>query len=418
VSNIAVEALQSSVCPQAGTGEFAALNWLVSAEFDQPWFFSPRASLNLSIFAERQSLQDVFVREAIGVTAGITRRMGRAGTLTLSYSPQLSRLEAAEIFFCTSALVCDPQQAAVLQGFNWLSPVELAYSQDRRDQVLNPRSGYFWVASIGHASPLTGSDFRYERLGAEIAAYTTIRSRVLAARVRGGWLREGEFRGLEGNAGTVDIVPPQVRLFAGGANSVRGFPQNRLGPRVLTVPVESLLGDRGSLSAVCAPEEIVSLVCDPSPLSDRSFDVRPTGGSLLLEASIEVRMSLGRPNFEGALFLDIGQLWEAADDFSVSDLEFAPGFGIRYFTPIGPVRIDLGYRFRGEEALRVVTSQVRPFDPSLDSPSDRLTGPGGTVIPWVRTDDLAPLTPLVAFGRRGLWSLNRLQLHFSIGQAY
>jgi len=418
LSNIGAESLRSSVCPQAGTGDFGRLNWLLSADFVQPWSFSPRASFSASVFAERQSLQDVFVRQSVGVTLGITRRVGRAGTFTVSYSPQLSKMEAAEIFFCTSVLVCDPEQAAVLQDFNWLAPVDLAFSQDRRDQVLNPRDGYFWVVSFGHASSATGSEFRYERVGAEIAGYATLNETVFATRVKSGWLNEGEFRGFGANGGAVNVVPPQVRLFAGGANSVRGFPQNRLGPRVLTVPVETLVSDRTDGPAACTPEEIASLGCNGSPLDDRHFAVRPTGGSLLLEASLEARRSLGPPQFEGAVFLDVGQVWEEPSDFSFRDFEFAPGIGLRYFTPIGPLRIDLGYRFRGEDALRVVTSQVRPFDAAVDDPGDRLPGPGGSILEWVRTSELAPLSPLVAFGKPDFWSFRRLQLHFSIGQAY
>jgi outer membrane protein insertion porin family/translocation and assembly module TamA len=314
--------------------------------------------------------------------------------------------------------VCDPVQAAVLQGFNWLAPVEVAYSQDRRDQVLNPRRGYFWVASAGHASALTGSDFRYNRAGGEIAGYAMRAPFVFASHIRLGWLDEREFRGLGGTGATVDVVPPQVKLFAGGANSVRGFAQNRVGPRVLTVPVESLVGDRGTVGPVCIPDAIADRSCDAGDLRDAAFEVRPTGGNFLLEASIETRFPLSGPQLEGAVFLDVGQVWDDPGHVSLSEFEFSPGIGVRYLTPIGPVRIDIGYRFRREEALRVVTSGVRPFDATTDAPGDRLTGPGGNPLEWVRTDDLALLDPRVLYGETNLWSFGRLQLHFSIGQAY
>ena len=90
---------------------------------------------------------------------------------------------------------------------------------------------------------------------------------------------------------------------------------------------------------------------------------------------------------------------------------------MRYLSPVGPIRVDLGYRFRGVEPLQVVTTQIRPFEEG-DDPADKISPiGGGEPIDYVITEDLAVLDPRVFYGSRGGFSLSRFQIHLSIGQA-
>jgi hypothetical protein len=90
---------------------------------------------------------------------------------------------------------------------------------------------------------------------------------------------------------------------------------------------------------------------------------------------------------------------------------------MRYLSPVGPIRVDLGYRFRGIEPLQVVTTQIRPFEPG-DDPADKIMGPSGGSIDYVATEDLAVLDPRVFYGPRQGFSFRRFQIHLSIGQAF
>ena len=91
---------------------------------------------------------------------------------------------------------------------------------------------------------------------------------------------------------------------------------------------------------------------------------------------------------------------------------------MRYLSPVGPIRVDLGYRFRGIETLQVVTTQIRPFEPS-DDPADKIRPiSGGESIDYVVTENLALLDPRVAYGPQSGFSINRFQIHLSIGQAF
>ncbi len=92
---------------------------------------------------------------------------------------------------------------------------------------------------------------------------------------------------------------------------------------------------------------------------------------------------------------------------------------MRYLSPVGPIRVDLGYRFRGIEPLQVVTTQIRAFEAG-DDPADKI-GPidgSGQPIDYVATEELAVLDPRVLYGPRQGFSIRRFQIHLSIGQAF
>jgi outer membrane protein assembly factor BamA len=417
VSKILAEIFEQSLCPEAGTGPYGDLNWLVSADFTQPWLFSPRNALSASLFGAHVSVPDVFVREALGLNLGLTRTLSISTTVTFFIRPQLSTLDAAEFFFCSNYLLCTPEDIAVVEGANRISPVGLRLSQDRRNQALSPTRGHALILDLEHAADWTGSDFRYMKVIGEGSWYTQGRSGwVFAARLRGGIVAPGGFRGLSNSESADEIVHPEKRFFAGGSNSVRGFAQNRLGPQVLQLEeVEDLLEPWKGGPALCSPEAIMDLSCDAGKLSDGAFLPRPSGGASLLEGSLEFRFPFSSPLWEGATFLDFGQVWAEPLGVNLSDLEFTPGFGIRYMSPIGPIRVDLAYRFGSGDRLRVVTSQIEPYDPLQHNPDHRLLKGS---IDFVKSDDLALLSPLVSYGASDPWSIQRFQLHLTIGQAF
>ncbi|HSG08418.1 MAG TPA: BamA/TamA family outer membrane protein [Longimicrobiales bacterium] len=413
VANILARDFQDLLCPQSGKGVFASLNWLASVDFAQPWVFSTRNAFQASLYAERQSVPEAFVRKAVGLSFALTRSIGPRTPLTLAYRPDLSRLEAAELLFCTSFLVCTPGDIAILQGANWLAPVGLNFTRDATNNLLNASRGYSMVLDLEHAEPWTGSDFAYTRLQGEFARYAQVTSQtVLAGRVRAGWVHAGAFGQLLSNRPSVDIVHPQKRFFAGGANSVRGYAQGRLGPQVLFARLPSLLDVEG---VACTPESILDLSCDATALGDSGFQSRPIGGTRVLEGNLEARFSLGSA-FQGAVFTDVGQVWGDQAPVSLSSLRVTPGFGVRYLSPIGPLRVDVAYRTSGGEALSVVTNQLRPFEVGVDSKADPTCL--GADCAFLQTQALAILRPRVLFNESSAASLRRWQLHISIGQAF
>lgn len=418
LSNVLAENLQDPFCSQAGVGLFGRLNWLIAADFSQPWIFSPRNSLAVELYGERTSLPDVFVRKAVGVNLVLVRSLARNTSLSISYRPQLSRLEAAEVFFCTSFLACAPSDIAIVQGANWLAPVGVGLSTIRTDNLLNPRSGYGGAVDLEHASRLTGSNYAYNRVLAELSLYRRVGgSGVVASRLEVGWVSPGEFALLRENGFGRKVVHPQKRFFAGGSNSVRGFAQNRLGPKVLTASVERLLlpvPETGSPPPLCSVEEVVSLACDAGGLAPGDFTPQPTGGTRLIEGNLEYRFPLTARAFEGVAFVDFGQVWAESQEVRLDDVVWTPGLGVRYYSTIGPIRLDLGYRATGGERLQVVTSQVEPCVPGGGGKACTEIAPGAG---FARAGELAVLHPSVPFDE-DLSFLQRLQFQFSIGQSF
>ena len=416
VANVLTPQFQNVLCPQGGTEEFGELTGTLSLDFAQPWIFSTRNSFSTALFIERQSLPDVFIREAVGVELALTRLIGPQTSFTLSYRPELSRLDAAEVLFCTNLLVCSPEDVSILQDANWLAPIGFSFTRNLANNILNPNRGYSVVLEVEHASQWTGSNFRYDRAIAEGTLYSGLgRSGVFAARIRGGGVGAGAFEALLLTPGTFDLVHPQKRFYAGGANSVRGFAQGRLGPRVLTIDPVRLL-EPGTAGAGCNPSQLMDLSCDPASIKEGRFVPRPTGGTRVLEGNLELRFPIGL-NLEGVMFTDVGQVWGGRDEVDLSKLAVTPGVGVRYLSPVGPIRIDLGYRFREGEPLAVVTSQLEVFNPNVHEESERIRI-DGNVIPYVRTNELAALKTSRLFGEASPLSLQRFQLHISIGQAF
>lgn len=427
VSNILAEELNATACSQAGSGRFAELNGQISVELVQPWFLSPRNTLSASAFFERQSVPNVFVRRALGLNLAASRNLGRRAVLSLGYQPTLTQLDAAEVFLCSSFLACLPSDLRVFRESNWLSGITARLTQDWRNSLLNPSSGYYWLLDLEHARDYTGSDFAFDRVALEGSAYHQAGSFVFATRVRAGLVGSGSFLGAE--AGGVELVHPQKRFFSGGANSVRGFAENELGPRMLTTAVEQVLGvPEGQSAPVCRPEQLAVDadlgqlgMCDPSALPDAAFAFRPVGGTWVAEANVEMRFPLFIPDLQGVVFFDAGQVWVGRSEASLRDLATSPGVGVRYMSPIGPIRVDLGYGSRPAERLPVAVSQVRPWNAETDSPGEKLVvrAADGSerVLEWVATNDLDFLFPSRTFGDSGSL-LSRLQLHISLGQAF
>ncbi|NIP81252.1 MAG: BamA/TamA family outer membrane protein, partial [Gemmatimonadetes bacterium] len=370
----------------------------------------------------------VFVRFARGAYVSVSRSLGRNAALTLAYRPELTELQrASELTFCVNFLACAEnieELSDALSEPHWLSPLTLSYTMDRTDALFTPSRGYILRADLEYASRSTGSDFAYTRLLGEGSAYMgEPEGLILAARVRGGigWPHEG-VSGIGLN--------PQKRFFAGGPNSVRGFDQYRLGPTLLGIDAVPWLVDGDDPAteradgAGCTAAAVNAGSCDAGMLASGLFDLRPSGGEVLLEGNLELRFPIpvlsGR--VRGAAFVDAGQVWTSRDDVALAGVVTTPGVGLRYYSPIGPIRLDAAFNPRGPESLRVITTQVascKAGQPSCErvqyrEPRDFLTN----------TDDVTLLNPRVVYGSSldEIDSVSdffrRFKLHFSIGQAF
>ncbi len=410
-----------------GSPKYLEPTFQANVDLRRRWLSDYRNQTGVSVFAFRRSSPGVFVETGGGAAASFTRNVSPYLPVTLQYRMELTSTSAADTYFCVNFGVCDEASLAVLQNTQRLAPIALSATTDRRDDPIGPTRGYSWRSELEYAAGWTGSQFGYLRFEVEGAKYFHTTDKLTVA-VHG---RAGVVTGFGGTSsarslGGAAVILPRKRFYAGGARSVRGYGENQLGPRVLVVPrsvfqptqvvFDSLLADPelrdGRLPCSpsiplpqCATELDSTRLVDGRPTSnfeDGDFLPKPLGGEAMVEASIEARYRFWGP-LTAAVFVDAGSV---GADFGGTATVFTPGIGIRYLSPVGPIRVDLGYNPRSREQLSVIT-ELQPRDASWSAPRTE----GLFEIPAKRG-----FNPATGTGFGGIF--NRLTLHLSIGEAF
>jgi len=184
-----------------------------------------------------------------------------------------------------------------------------------------------WSRFIGSARNLQFSKGR----GAG-AFYQPLAGGTLAMRVRVGAVIGTR---LSFNKNVEFFVPPQERLYAGGATSVRGFQQNELGRLVYIAQDPPASVDSGGRTFV-------------RDTSGRVLRRVPVGGNSLVVGNIDYRFRtpLLPDLLQFSVFTDAGEVWDRGSNpqrFGFQRLRWTPGIGLRVFTPVGPVQVNAAY---------------------------------------------------------------------------
>jgi outer membrane protein insertion porin family/translocation and assembly module TamA len=408
LSNIFAPQLNGAAVFQNVTGNlsnqeaapYLALEYEASAQVTQPWWHDPRNTLGAGLFAHRNSAPAIFVDKGYGGNLSFTRQLAPRTPLSIVYQYELTEVTAGDTYFCVNYGVCETPTIHALAGRHALSPISADIFTDRRNDPLNPSTGYTARLTFEHASSLTLSQFRYNRISGEATRYITIGRSVLAGRVSFGWVKSlastGNALGQLGDTNSAGIIHPRKRFYAGGANSVRGYGENQLGPRVLTIDPDTLI------KYGCTAASIANATCSPAADPSQDFSPQPTGGTSLIEGNLELRFPIWK-QIGGAVFIDGAFVGEGPlAEVTRGTGALTPGFGFRYASPVGPIRIDLGIRPGLVENLRVITDAVQP------NGTTRL----------IELDSVKTYNPLEGSGSGFRKFLSRLALHLSIGQAF
>jgi outer membrane protein assembly factor BamA len=386
------------------TNPFLQPTWGASIDFLQPAFMRrPANQAGFGIFAHRRSEPGIFIDRGYGVQATFTRQFAQRAPGSLTYRYEVTRVEAGDVYFCVNYGVCDTTTISVLRSHQTLSPLTFTAFVDRSDLPFTPTKGYVARVDLQSATRYTLSDYRYNRALADVAAYwhPSLRHEVVASR-----LRLGVVRAMTSSTGDT-VLHPRTRFYAGGAMSVRGYGENQLGPRVLTISADSLRfqQNRNQPTRPLCPLSTPITACNPNDVGRSSeFVPRPTGGTSVIEGSVELRVPLMH-RLDGAVFVDgavvgNGTFQGFKDVTSITNFgkgtgAITPGAGIRYNSPVGPIRIDFGYRPGITQTLPVVTNDLVNGVPKLVSlQTQRVFTEGKNTF------------------------LGHLVLHLSIGQAY
>lgn len=265
---------------------------VMESEFIQPHFMDTRNWINWKVGLQHEDAES-YETKTFYSAPRIYLYSDPVTWFYVGHNLEFNKLDSVEVI--------DYSDLTDRQKDNYfISSLVFGYQRDRVDNMLDPHHGYRLYLRSEWASEWTGSQTSYIKSMAEVRSYFPLLSK-LTLGVRGKW---GTIVNLEND----EQVPIFKRFFAGGSNSVRGFPYQKLGP----------LDEEGN----------------------------PLGGESLLEGNVELRFPVRIFNhaFEGVVFFDFGQVYEKQISLSLDKIRYTTGLGIRYKTPIGPLRLDIGYQ--------------------------------------------------------------------------
>jgi outer membrane protein assembly complex protein YaeT len=289
---------------------WSSLDRGVRLDFNQPYFFSPHFSLG----GEAQQWYTVtpaYNSTVSGVKGVLTHRQSQQTSWAVSLTSERDQSSIAANVLADPkfrptliALGLDPRTGGKQNGT--LDALGFDAQHSTADNILNAHRGYqiaFHTEEAGKALP---GSYKYYAMSADGRHYLPLGATiVIASRLQLG--------SIAAPAADVTSVPLSKKYFLGGATSVRGWGRYEI-----------------------------------SPLSQGL----PIGGNSLLAFSEELRAML-HGNLGGVLFLDGGNVWANGWTIKLNDLRYAIGPGLRYQTPIGPIRLDLGYQLNPIPGLLV-----------------------------------------------------------------
>lgn len=313
-----------SVRPQNGAATRDFVQYRVIGTFREPRALGTGADAYLTGTLEQERRSSFnFSRRALNAQLG--QKLTRYVSLTGSYQIQRTELFDSE--------QVDPLQKLLIdRAFPQLrlSSFSLAGVRDTRDDIADPFTGLFLSASGQLAGRRIGSEVGFAKTFMSAQRFTPIPHTpriVLATSVRlgmaSGFPRQVAVLDASGGAtfnadGTPSLVtvrdlPASERFFAGGDTTMRGF----------------------ALDQVGAPNTI-------------DKDGFPIGGGGLVILNAEFRVPV-----KGGLgvvgFVDAGNVFARTSEIDFGGMRSAVGFGVRYKSPIGPIRFDVGFKTRRNE---------------------------------------------------------------------
>jgi outer membrane protein insertion porin family len=278
--------------------ELSSLEERYIFQYYEPWFRGIDLPFRIFFLFED--------REEINIDSGDTRYRVERYTVTAGVEKKMSEQFKSELYYEFSRVnTLDVQPDVILSkedtGTLRISSIKPALIYDTRDDPFEPRKGVIAGISLKVATPVLFSESNFTKLEISGSSFHELMRRViLALSVRGG---------LAYGFGDTDELPLVERFFLGGRFTVRGYEHDTLGPK-------------GS-------------------------DGNPTGGNAFIMSNIELRTLITK-NIGLVTFVDLGNVWIDTKDLDPTDLQYTSGIGLRYNTPVGPVRVDYGFKLNKE----------------------------------------------------------------------
>lgn len=294
-----------------GLGETASSSLLLSrldqrllASYTQPHFVGSQWGSLTSFSIERTSENPLFTAGLGDVSFQVERLISRKQNTRLQIRYDFNRTILSHLL--VPQLVLDQDRNVHLSTFSG------TLIRDTRDKPLDAHRGVFSTLDLAITPTALGSSANFAKLFGQYAYYKPIHSLVFANSIRLGLAK----------AFAQSFVPTSQLYFSGGGTSLRGFPINAAGPQRLVPFCNVLQGQSGCVNVTV-----------------------PVGGRQLFILNSELRFPLRiMKALGGVVFYDGGNVYSAINfNNFVNNYTNTIGIGLRYVTPIGPIRIDLGH---------------------------------------------------------------------------
>jgi translocation and assembly module TamA len=310
----------------------------LTVDFQQPGAFTRWVDANVRAQVER-GIEDAYDYVAERLRLGLPLRIVSRLALVPSVNFEVYHLSNTDTDFVPGGAPLPPgSDEPVLENCQGdlclLAYLEQLVAWDARDNPLNTRDGWYAGITLQEGLGMAGYGYRYLRLQPELRVFHPVgRRAVLAVRARIGALMP---------INEADPPPVVARFNAGGPLSMRGYYTDRMAPMV-----------------------------------QQDGEWVPVGGNGAADGSIELRFELAGA-VGGAVFLDAAGVSNYSEDrdeyqkaLDPSRLQWAAGLGLRYRTPFGPLRLDVGVRLPNDLAKGVPFAERFPAVPYTFYPDQK-----------------------------------------------
>jgi len=288
------------------TGYAATLDQRAGFSYTDPYFRGTKWKGSALASIEHNAENPIFTARLANVGYQLERALNTKKTTNIffRYNFQINRISNLLI----------PELVPANQLNVRLSTLSASYIHDTRDNVLDAHRGWYESAEFDVNPAWLGSNFSFAKFLAQVAHYKNIGGGIIWANS----LRVGVEQAYAGSE-----VPVSQKFFTGGASTLRGFPLNGAGPQE-TIPACGVPTDPSTCVKITVPQ----------------------GGNELLILNSELRFPLDsiKKGLGIVAFYDGGNVFPSVGFHDFTSLYTnSVGLGLRYATPIGPIRVDVGH---------------------------------------------------------------------------